>query len=83
MFLFFVLAQLIYNFVINICCKKNLHDDLLNKDFFYINYRLFYSRDHVGGSEGAGPEVHPGDGQAHGHVQGQTPHPVDRSLRRH
>ena len=75
-------VKLFHNFVINFLLVKGYYK-LLYKNLFYINYRLFHSRDHVGGSEGAGPEVHPGDGQAHGHVQGQTPHPVDRSLRRH
>lgn len=45
-------------------------------------FRLLYPRDDAGRGEGAGVEVRPGDGPAHGHVQERAPHTVDRSLRR-
>ena len=48
----------------------------------YIS-RLLHARHDAGRGEGAGPEVHPGHGQADGHVPRQAPDPVDRSLRRY
>ena len=45
--------------------------------------RILHTRNNSGRSQGTGSEVHPGNGQAHGDVQGQASNPVDRSLRRY
>ena len=52
-----------------------------NKMKLLILSRLLHPRDDPGRGEGAGPEVHPSDGQAAGSLQRDPPCQVDRGLR--